>query len=1119
MKLYFLKLYIVLAIGLFLQHSLKAQRYNFRTYSLEEGLPQSEIWALLQDSRGAIWAGTNGGGLVRFNGFHFQVFSQKDGLPNTSVRTLYEDSKKNIWINTFSGVSRYNGLEFHTFPAKEGDILENNFSQIIEDKNGKIWLYQNKNQSQSEIFIFENTPQKPTYVNIRTLFPKIFSQNIFIQGIIRRKDGNILIQIRLKNAPVGTPNSLYEYDGKSVFASSIQNSVELFKDKTLFPLIEDKQGRVWLGVANQQNAVIGYYKDKQFVELKLPPNVAINQINKFYEDRNGNIWILVNTLGLVKYDGITFKTFSNINGLPSRLNNDLIQDFEGNYWVGTSGNGLVKLSKSRFLSLSKTEGLLGEIIRSVQQDLEGNYWIGSNSGHLAKWTDKEELFTDIFQGNNNLGRVKPFYEIEKGIFLIPTDAGVLRFQNGSYQNVNNQYGLPNNLGASWIIPDGKYLWLSTWGNGVYRFNTEDKSVVNFNVQNGKLLNNLVHSIYKDSKGRIWVCTNFGLTAISGQKIQHFDTQRGLSNNLIMQVVEDKYQQIWIATFNGGLNKYDGKKITIYNPDNSDVSALTIYSITTNQTGDAIWIGTQKGADKITLDNKGDIAKIRNYTKYDGFSGEEANGAAIYRDTKGRIWFGTIKGAMMYNPEEDTLNNIAPKIYINNIKLFFREIAWKEEKYQKFYSRITPWFNTPEDLVLPYDSNHITFQFEALSYEVNEKVRYQWMLEGVDKDWSPVSNKTEAVYPNLPYGKYTFKVRACNNDGKWTEEPAIYTFEITPPWWRRWWVQSIFIGSSLFAAFAGVRMRIKAIQAQKIRLQQLVEEQTIEIRKQNQEILQKNAELEQQKEEILVQSENLIEQKAEIESKNEDITASIEYAKRIQEAMLPNTTRIQEAIPASFIFYLPRDIVSGDFYWLANKGDKIIIAVADCTGHGVPGALMSMIGDSLLNHIIHDREIHQPDLILYEMHKGIQKSLNQRENENQDGMDIAVVVWEKEKKQAFVAAARSSIIYFKNNEITLIKGDRNPIGGDEYKEERNFTAYQIDLDDEQPTMFYLYSDGFQDQFGGEKNKKMGIEKLRTFLESIQGEELSAQKEKIATFFQQWRGTNEQTDDVLLMGFKI
>lgn len=272
----------------------------------------------------------------------------------------------------------------------------------------------------------------------------------------------------------------------------------------------------------------------------------------------------------------------------------------------------------------------------------------------------------------------------------------------------------------------------------------------------------------------------------------------------------------------------------------------------------------------------------------------------------------------------------------------------------------------------------------------------------------------------------------------------------------------------------------------------------------------------------------------IEEQNLKITQSISYAREIQRALLPPVETLQHYIPESFIFFEPVQMVSGDFYWfreidetsashqtpnpfLPIQGNKFLLAAVDCTGHGVPGAFMSMIGYNLLDSIT-QRGIVSSELILAELHKGVRKALKQDEGENRDGMDLSLCVIDKEQRSVQFSGANNPVLYIQDGQASIIKGDRYSIGGSQREEERFFEAHTIQVD--KPTWFYIFSDGYTDQFGGPQSRKFLLKNLKKLLEEIHQKPMQEQGEILRKTLFDWMGSKDnQIDDVVLIGFKL
>lgn len=298
---------------------------------------------------------------------------------------------------------------------------------------------------------------------------------------------------------------------------------------------------------------------------------------------------------------------------------------------------------------------------------------------------------------------------------------------------------------------------------------------------------------------------------------------------------------------------------------------------------------------------------------------------------------------------------------------------------------------------------------------------------------------------------------------------------------------------------------------------------------NNEIAHKNIELEQQKEEILAQSSLMEEQNKvlhvqneEIQSQRNAITASISYAQRIQTALLPTEARLRDYFSDGFIFYKPRDIVSGDFYYFGTvqeevtAAEKIIVAAIDCTGHGVPGALMSMIGNAILNQLIDVQGITSPRQILEELHKKVRVMLRQDSSENRDGMDISLCAIDTQNKMLHFAGAKSDLYVVQQGELSIIRGDRYSIGGHQREQERYFTEHALPIPDNM--RFYMTTDGFKDQFGGAAYKKFSSQRFKDLLLEMADKPMYQQKKFFAETFDTWKNSQPQTDDVLVMGWQ-
>ncbi|NOZ46100.1 MAG: SpoIIE family protein phosphatase [Chlorobi bacterium] len=435
----------------------------------------------------------------------------------------------------------------------------------------------------------------------------------------------------------------------------------------------------------------------------------------------------------------------------------------------------------------------------------------------------------------------------------------------------------------------------------------------------------------------------------------------------------------------------------------------------------------------------------------------------------------------------------------SLNVFFKSV--KNDKDERF-----PF----GQLKVKYTNSALHFTLSAPYFINPESTQYQYYIIGLMNDWSKWSQNENIEFPFIPPGNYTISVRAKNVLGTKSEIRSL-SFTVKPPFWTAWWFYLLVITAFIAVAYAVFQLRMKKLQHDKKVLEQKVKERTAEIERQKEEIID-------QKDEIEAQRDMVTEQRDEILKQKEEITASIMYAQRIQNAVLPPQSMIKDSLSDHFILFKPRDIVSGDFYWMKQIGETTIITAADCTGHGVPGAFMSMLGMTLLNEIVRNKEITQANHVLDELRNQIKLSLRQtgKEGEAKDGMDIALCVIDHKKKILQFAGAYNPLYLYRNNELMEIKADRMPIGV-YIKDNEPFTNHEIKL--KKGDTFYLFSDGFVDQFGGEKGNKFKTKAFKQLLLDIHSKPMPEQKEELNSTFENWRGKHDQIDDVLVIGIRI
>jgi serine phosphatase RsbU (regulator of sigma subunit) len=420
----------------------------------------------------------------------------------------------------------------------------------------------------------------------------------------------------------------------------------------------------------------------------------------------------------------------------------------------------------------------------------------------------------------------------------------------------------------------------------------------------------------------------------------------------------------------------------------------------------------------------------------------------------------------------------------SFKIFTEQITNEKGDY---YSLDSPVFDPSE--------KRVTLRLTAPYYLKDNSTQFQYLMEDRMDQWSEWTSESAIQIITGP-GVYQVKVRARNVLGV-VSDPAMISFSIQTPFYQTPLFYVILIPFFFGILFLFIYAREQKLRHDKLLLEQKIDERTREIQLQKEQI-------EHQKNEILTQ-------------KN-DITSSINYASKIQNAVLPDKKLFDAAFEEYFIFYKPRDIVSGDFYWITRKGRKTIFAVADSTGHGVPGAFMSMLGNSFLNEIIKSDSVSlSPNLILNQLRDKISEALAQsgEKSSTHDGMDIALCIYDRTKSEIEFSGAYNSMYIVRNGELITVRGDMMPIGY--YPKKRNFTSKSVKV--VKGDILYLFTDGFPDQFGGSANKKYTIGKFKKLLVDISNQPMEEQHLILQTTLKKWQGENVRVDDVLVLGVKL
>jgi serine phosphatase RsbU (regulator of sigma subunit) len=596
----------------------------------------------------------------------------------------------------------------------------------------------------------------------------------------------------------------------------------------------------------------------------------------------------------------------------------------------------------------------------------------------------------------------------------------------------------------------------------------------------------------------------------------------LSHNIVLVIFEDSRQRFWIGTYGGGLNLMDREKGTFQRFQlKNGLPSNVVYGIVEDEEG-FLWISTSKGLSRFDTEKQ----TFRNYDVESGLQSNEFNQNAYLKSRSGYLYFGGINGFNVFRPKQIKDNPNIPEVVLTKFTIF--------NKLQTIspHSPLKENIAISRQIVLDYTQSVFGFEFAALNYIHSQRNQYAYKLEGFDKDWNYIGTKREATYTNLDPGTYVFRVKACNNDGVWNEKGLAIELIIKPPFWKTWWFRIMAACLFLLGIYAFYKNRVARIEEQNKKLETLVkertqevvlknsalEQQTEEIMAQRDEILKKNVALEQQTEEILAQRDDILKKNLALEQQTKAITDSIRYAQTMQQAILPLEQDLKRAFNDYFVLFRPKDIVSGDFYWYSHVDRKHILAVVDCTGHGVPGAFMSLIGNTILDETVNQKKILEPSQILDTIHLNIIKALRQAESNNMDGMDLGILVIDYQGDSVLLhyAAAKRPLWYQKNGKIEAIQGDRRMIGGAKQDNPKPFQNHVVELP--KGAVFYMQTDGLSDQPDAQR-KNLGKGILIEFLNQNLHRPMAEQSDLLIQLLDNHKINTEQRDDITFIGIRL
>ena len=821
---------------------------RFDRISIEQGLSQSSVWVIFQDSRGFLWFGTEDG-LNRYDGYSFKTYKPDPDVPSSLsdrwITSIVEDQQGYLWIATrLGGLNRYDPQTetFVHYLHDDSDPLslsDNHVNVLYFDKSNNLWV---------------GTMEGLDLLQPDTNTFKHYGYSRSKQEGFSGKYITTLYQDSRGRFWVGTAGGLNLFDPATNTSTPYQNdpdNIHTISDDYVTSIIEDDRSTLWVGTRNGLNKFqpeSGNFE--RFLHSETDPQtISGNSISDLYMDSTENLWIATTTgLDRLSKIGQRFTHYLNDPTFSKSLSNNKVlsiyEDSGGVLWFGTWGGGVNKYDRQRdnfayYRNDPQNKNSLSEnLITAIYPDSEGYIWVGTASGGLNRFTR--------------------------------TTNQVVRYQ----MNPNR----PNTIGSNEVLSiaqdqDG-FLWFGT-GNGLDRFDTKSFTFEHYKwnpTDSTSLGAKRVYKVYIDSQNNVWAGTVSGLDLFNREKgtFTHYRPETGNPNSLsgtaVSSILEDQDGNIWAGTFESGLNKLNRKtgKFTRYRFDSNNKTSISndaILSIYQDTKGN-IWIGTDGGlnlyhpeTDSFTYylekdglpngvvygileDSQGYLwmstnfgisrfdpktGAFRNFDAGDGLQSNEFNSGAYAKGHNGELYFGGIDGLTVFYPSNIEDNPYVPQITLTSLTQDDNPITTGSS------------VETTKNVTLKWPQNSLEFEFAALSYDQPGKNQYAYKLEGFDSTWHLIGTKRDGRYTNLPGGEYTLLLKASNSDGIWNETPLRIDVTVIPPFWQTLWFQVLVGMFVIVLAAAGFRLRTKTIQDRNRQLERLVRERTSALEKRSQEI--------------------------------------------------------------------------------------------------------------------------------------------------------------------------------------------------------------------------------------------------------------------------------------------
>ena len=838
---------------------------EFNHLSTEDGLSQSAVHCILQDSTGFMWFGTEGG-LNKYDGYRFTQYDPIPGDPHSLsgnlVNAITEDSRGTLWVGTNYGLDSFDRdtgkfTRFLHEPGKSTGLSDNWVTSIYEDSSGTLWIGTmeglNKYDREKGTFTrFVHQPGNPISLdhNFITAIQGDRSGILWIgteDGGVNGRDPGTGEFTRYTTIPVqGT-------------GTAGQNSPDHNRVSVIY---EDREGILWVGTIG--GGLNRFHRDTgTFTVYRHDPadpgSLGNNRINAIYEDRGGTLWIGTGGGGLNTFDREkeTFNRFRKDFRDPASLAHDevlsIYEDRSNVLWVGT-WSGLSKLDreKKKFSHFKHNpfdpRSLYNNEVRAIYEDREGTLWVGLDKGGLNR-LDREtgdwKRYTANAVNPSSLSddNISSILEDSRGALWVGTDGGGLNKMDrrtGRFTHYLSRDGDTASLSHNSIqvLAEDRQevLWIGTSGGGLNRFIRGEERFVRYRFKRDdphSLSSDLVMSILEDHRGRLWIGTDGGgLNRCergldpSRYRFKHYRREPGNSNSLssdiISSICEGRGGILWLGTDGGGLNKFDPAIGSFrYYDESHGLCNNSIYGVLEDEQGH-LWISTVRGLSRFNPTKE----TFKNYTRYDGIQANEFNADAYFKSRGGEMFFGGINGFNRFYPALIKDNPHIPPIVITGLNLFDKPVLPGGEVNGRVVLETS--INRTTALELSFRENVFSLEFAALHYANPGENRYAYKIEELGTGWIELRGRHSVTFANLPPGEYDLRVKGSNNDGLWNEKGVSLKITVTPPFWGTWWFRVVGIAIILLLVLATIKYRTYRIRARNEELERGIAIRTEEL---------------------------------------------------------------------------------------------------------------------------------------------------------------------------------------------------------------------------------------------------------------------------------------------------